>query len=63
MVREAPYATTNVAFGLGLTVETFQDLLLTTPLVTCLLGALDRRHPESLSTGWSMTYLDTQVRQ
>ena len=35
----------------------------TTPLVTCLLGALDGSYPESLSTGWFVHYLDTRVRQ
>ena len=38
----------------------------TTPLVTCLSGALDRRLlsllPESLTGGWLVDYLDTQVR-
>ena len=42
------------------------DGLPTTPLVTCLSGALDRRLlallPESLTGGWLVDYLDTQVR-
>jgi len=32
-----------------------------TPLVTCLLGALDGRNPESLTTGRVVRCLDTQV--
>ena len=39
------------------------DLASTTPLVTCLLRALDGHDPESLSTGWYHGYLDTRVRQ
>ena len=39
------------------------DGLPTTPLVTCLSGALDGHHPESLSGGWFMIDLDTRVRQ
>ena len=39
------------------------DELPTTPLVTCLSGALDGHHPKSLTAGWSMIYLDTRVRQ
>jgi len=38
------------------------DGLPTTPLVTCLSGALDGTPPGSLSVGWFLHYLDTRVR-
>ncbi len=37
------------------------DGLPTTPLVTCLSGALDGTAPGSLSVGWFLHYLDTAL--
>ena len=68
MVFETPGTTIDlVAFGSWVILNETHDLLPTTPLVTCLSGALDRRLlsllPASLTGGWLVDCLNTQVRQ